>query len=450
VKTINVGIVGYGVVGNGVAKILLEEKEILTKKSGININLKKVFTRNWNKNFSYPLPQNLKAFSLEEILNDKEINIIVELTGGIDFPYKLISEAIKKGKHVVTANKALLAEKGKEIFDLAEKYKIRIGFEASVAGGIPIIRALREGLVANKIKKIYGILNGTTNFILTEMYKRGKDFKEALEQAQKLGYAEADPTLDINGTDAGHKIAILASLSFGGFLDFKDVYIEGIENIERIDIALGRELGYTLKLLAIAKEGNHGFEIRVHPTFLPSEHPLAKVDGVFNAIMVEGNNVGETMFYGKGAGSLPTASAVVSDIVDIAKSIAVGVGREIEITSMNWEHKDLKLVQAPDFYTRYYIRFIVPDKVGVLAKVANIFAKYNISIAAVIQKEKVEALYNNYNGYKSDHSIPLIILTHTASENQIQKAINEIEKENITSKGSVVIRVEDEEEYIVE
>jgi len=445
-KSINVGIVGYGVVGNGVAKILIEEKDLLRKKSGIDINLKKVFTRNWNKKFTYELPEELKARSISEILDNKDIDIVVELTGGIDFPYQLITEAIKKGKHVVTANKALLAEKGKEIFDLAEKYKIRIGFEASVGGGIPIIRALREGLVANKITKIYGILNGTTNYILTEMYKRGKSFQEVLKKAQELGYAEADPTLDINGTDAGHKIAILASLSFGGFLDFKDVYIEGIECIERIDIALGKELGYTLKLLAIAKEGSHGLEIRVHPTFLPSDHPLAKVDGVFNAVMVEGNNVGETMFYGKGAGSLPTASAVVSDIVDIAKSIAVGVGREIEITSMNWEHKDLKLVQAPDFYTRYYIRFIVPDKVGVLAKVSNIFAKYNISIAAVIQKEKVEAIYNNHNNYSSNHSIPLIILTHTASENQVQKAISEIEKENITLKGTVVIRVEDEEE----
>ncbi len=440
-KSINVAIVGYGVVGNGVAKILIEERELLRKKSGVDIKVAKVFTRNWNKKFPYELPDKLKANSLNEILDDESIDIVVELTGGVDFPYKLITEAIKKGKHITTANKALLAEKGKDIFNLAEEKGIRIGFEASVAGGIPIIRALREGLVANKIEKIYGILNGTTNYILTEMYKRGKEFHEVLEEAKRLGYAEADPTLDINGTDAGHKIAILASLSFGGFLDFKDVYIEGIENIERIDTSLGKELGYTLKLLAIAKEGENGYEIRVHPTFLPSEHPLAKVDGVFNAVMVEGNNVGETMFYGKGAGSLPTASAVVSDIVDIAKSIAVGVGREIEITSMNWEHKDLKLIKATDFYTRYYIRFMVLDKVGVLAKVSKIFAEHNISIAAVIQKEKVETFYKSDNGI-----VPLIILTHTASENQVQKAISEIERTDIVKDKAVVIRVEDEEE----
>jgi len=442
-SSVNVGIVGYGVVGNGVAKILIEEKELLRKKSGVEINLKKVFTRNWNKKFDYELPEDIKVNSLEDILEDKDINIVVELTGGIDFPYRLIKEAILRGKHIVTANKALLAEMGREIFDLAERHKIRIGFEAAVGGGIPIIRALREGLVANKIEKIYGILNGTTNYILTEMYKNGSDFKNVLKKAQELGYAEADPTLDINGTDAGHKITILASLSFGGFLDFKDVYIEGIENIEKLDIELGKELGYTLKLLAIAKQNAYGVETRVHPTFLPSEHPLSKVDGVYNAVMIEGNYVGETMLYGKGAGSLPTASAVVSDIVDIAKSITIGAGREIEITSMNWEHKDLELVKAPDFFTRYYVRFMVPDRIGILAKISTIFAKHKISIAAVIQKEKVENLYKKNSEYDI---VPLIILTHTASENKIQEAILEIEQSNVIADKTIVIRVEDEEE----
>jgi len=437
-KSINVAIVGYGVVGNGVAEILVKEKDLLVKKSNLDINLKKVFTRNWNKKFKFPLPENIKAKSLNEILEDRDIDIVVELTGGVEFPYKLITDAILSGKHIVTANKALLAERGKDIFNLAEKYKIRIGFEGAVAGGIPVIRTLREGLVANRIEKIYGILNGTTNYILTEMTKYGKEFKEALKHAQKLGYAEADPTLDINGTDAGHKIAILASLSFGGFADFKDIYIEGIESVDKMDIDFGRELGYILKLLAIAKDNGNGVEIRVHPTFLPADHPLSKVDGVFNAVMIEGNNVGETMFYGKGAGSLPTASAVVSDIVDIGKSIALGVGREIEITSMNWEHKDLKLVKAPDFYTRYYIRFTVPDKVGVLAFISNIFAKYNISIAAVIQKEKLESKL-------AKNIVPLIILTHTASENEIQKALEEISRSNLVKAKPILIRVEDEE-----
>jgi len=440
-KKIDVGIVGYGVVGNGVAKILEEKKEILSKKSGVDINLKKVYTRNWNKDFPHPLPEEKKAYSLNEILQDEDISIVVELTGGVDFPYRLITEAIENGKHVVTANKALLAEKGKDIFLKAEQKDIRIGYEAAVAGGIPIIRSLREGLIANDIIKIYGILNGTTNYILTSMYRQGKDFKTSLKEAQDLGYAEADPTLDINGTDAAHKITILASLSYGGFLDFSQVYVEGIEDIHPLDIELGKELGYVLKLLAIAKGHNGEVEVRVHPTFIPEENPLAKVDGVFNAVMVEGDAVGESMFYGKGAGSLPTASSVVSDIVDISKSIAEGVGRSIEITSMNWEHKDLTLTRVSDFYTRYYIRFTVPDITGILAKVAEVFAKFNISIAAVIQKEKVVSMYKE----STEKVVPLVILTHTASENNVQKAINEIEKKGITVEKTVIIRVEDEE-----
>ncbi|RUM60355.1 MAG: homoserine dehydrogenase [Persephonella sp.] len=441
-KIVNVAIVGYGVVGNGVAKILEEDRDLILKKSGVEINLKKVFTRNWNKEFKYLLKEEKKAYSLDDILEDKDIDIVVELTGGIDFPYKLIKEAILRGKHITTANKALLAERGKEIFNLAEERNIRIGFEASVAGGIPIIRALREGLVGNEILKIYGILNGTTNYILTEMNEKGKSFDEVLKEAQRLGYAEADPTLDINGVDAGHKISILASLSFGGFLNFEDVYIEGIDGIEKMDIQLGRELNYTLKLLAIAKSyRNNEVEVRVHPTFIPSSHPLAKVDGVYNAVMVEGSNVGECMFYGKGAGSLPTASAVVSDIVDIAKSVSLGIGREIEITSMNWEHKDLNLKKVSDFYTRYYIRFMVPDKIGILSKIAGVFAKHNISIASVIQKDKVVNYYNGDN----DGYVPLVLLTHTASENNTQNAIREVEELKLTKGKTTLIRVEDEE-----
>lgn len=441
-KEINIAIVGYGVVGNGVAKILEEKKQLLQDKTGIFINLKKVFTRNWNKKFAYPLYEEKKAYSLDEILNDDNISIIVELTGGIDFPLELALKAIEKGKHIVTANKALLAEKGKQIFLKAEEKGIRIGFEASVAGGIPIIRALREGLVANQITKIYGILNGTTNYILTSMLNEGKEFEIALKEAQELGYAEADPTLDINGTDAAHKIAILASLAYGGFVDFSKVHIEGIENISLMDIELAKELGYILKLIAIAKSHDGEVEVRVHPTFLPSDNPLAKVDGVFNAVMVEGDAVGETMFYGKGAGSLPTASAVVSDIVDIAKSISNNIGREIEITSMNWKHKDLNLTKVKDFFTRYYVRFTVPDKTGILAKISSVFAKYNISIAAVLQKEKV---INKIKEELPKGTVPLVILTHTASENNLQSAVKEIQDSGFVEGKSIIIRVEDEE-----
>ena len=441
-KEVNVAIVGYGVVGNGVAKILEEKKELLQDKTGVSINLKKVFTRNWNKKFAYSLAEKKKAYSLDEILNDDDISIIVELTGGIDFPLELALKAIEKGKHIVTANKALLAEKGKQIFLKAEEKGIRIGFEASVAGGIPMIRALREGLVTNQITKIYGILNGTTNYILTSMLNEGKEFKTALKEAQELGYAEADPILDINGTDAAHKIAILASLAYGGFVDFLKVHIEGIENISLMDIELAKELGYILKLIAIAKSHNGEVEARVHPTFLPLDNPLAKVDGVFNAVMVEGDAVGETMFYGKGAGSLPTASAVVSDIVDIAKSISNNIGREIEITSMNWKHKDLNLTKVKDFFTRYYVRFTVPDKTGILTKISAVFAKYNISIAAVLQKEKV---INKMKEELPKGTVPLVILTHTASENNLQSAVKEIQDSGFIEGNAIIIRVEDEE-----
>ncbi len=441
-QQIDIAIVGYGTVGNAVAKILEEEKELLAQKSGFYINLKKVYTRNWNKKFSFNLREDQKAKNLEEIIEDPDIKIVVELTGGIDFPLSLFKQAILKGKHLVTANKALLAEKGKKIFQLAEDKNIRIGFEAAVAGGIPIIRSLREGLVANRIKNIYGILNGTTNFILTKMYAENKDFYTILKEAQEKGYAEADPTLDINGTDAAHKIAILASLAYGGFLEFSNVYIEGIDGVDKLDIELGKELGYTLKLLAIAKAHNQEVEIRVHPTFLPQSNPLSSVNGVFNAVLIEGNHVGETMFYGKGAGGEPTASAVISDIVDIGKSIALGIGRDIEITSMNWKHRDLNLKKVEDFYTRYYIRFTVPDVIGILSKIATVFAKYKISIAAVIQKEKVIELYQK----NTEKTVPLVILTHTASENNIQKAIKDIENQNITKSKTIIIRVEDPEE----
>lgn len=441
-KPVNVAIVGYGTVGNGVAKILLDDYEIINQKSNCDIRLKKVFTRNWNKKFAYNLPEELKIYSIDEILDDEDIDIVVELVGGIDFPYNLLTQAIKKGKHIVSANKALLAERGKEIFSLASDYGVRIGFEAAVAGGIPVIKALREGLIANNISKVYGILNGTTNYILTAMDKHGKSFKEALKEAQEKGYAEADPTLDINGTDAAHKISILASLSFGGFLDFGQVYVEGIEDIDILDIQLGRELGYTLKLLAIAKAHQDDVEVRVNPTFLPSDHPLSKVDGVFNAVMIEGDNVGEVMLYGKGAGSLPTASAVVSDIVSIAKSISLGIGNKVEVTSVDWKHKELNLTKVKDFYTRYYIRFTVPDITGILAKIASIFASYDISIAAVIQKEKVMKLH----GKEIQNIVPLVILTHTASENNIQQAIKDIVKQKLSVRKPVIIRVEDEEE----
>ncbi len=433
---IKVGIVGCGVVGTGTAKLLLENRDIIRKKTGIDFQLVKVADLNWNKKREYEIPQGIRTTNYKEVLEN--CDVVVELVGGLDFAKKLILEALEKGKHVVTANKHLLAMDGETLFTQAQKRNLRIGFEASVGGGIPVVKALREGLVGNHIKALYGILNGTTNYILTRMLEGGLSFEKALKEAKEKGYAEADPSLDIGGWDAAHKINILASLAFGKFFPFKEVYVEGIENINRLDVELGRELGYTVKLLAIAKKVNSEVEIRVHPTFIHSEEALAKVDGVYNAVMIEGDFVGKTMFYGKGAGSHPTASAVVSDIVETGKYILCNKGGEIYPVS--WEKEEISL--RKNFFSRYYLRFDVPDKPGVLASISRVLADFNISIAAVLQKEKVCQLA----GKRNEPVIPLVILTHKAYEKDIQKALSKIKNLSVVIGEPVLIRVEEEQD----
>jgi Homoserine dehydrogenase len=331
----------------------------------------------------------------------------------------------------VSANKHLIAIHGKEIFEKAKEHNVSIEFEASVGGGIPIIKALKEGLVANKINYIHGILNGTTNYILTSMLDEGKSFEEALKEAKALGYAEQDPTFDIEGIDAAHKIAILSSIAYGGYIDFNDIYIEGISNIDLLDVELGKELGYTIKLLAVAKAINGELEVRVHPTFINHQEQLAKVSGVYNAILIDGDFVGKSMLYGKGAGSKPTASAVVSDIIDIAKNT------QKRFQAFNTD-RSLKLNK--NFNTRYYIRFEVEDKIGVLASIANVFAKYGISIASVLQKEMVCKVAKKENSLV----VPLVILTHKAYEKDIKKALKDIEELSVVKEKPILIRLEEE------
>ncbi len=435
-NSVRVGIVGCGTVGTGTVRLLLENRDIILKKSGIDLKLTKVADLDWEREREFPVPEDLRTTDYRKVI--EESDIVVELVGGTEFASRLISEAVERGRHVVTANKHLLAEKGSEIFPLVRKRGVRLGFEASVGGGIPVVRALREGLVANRIGTIYGILNGTTNYILTRMEESSLDLEDALSEAQEKGYAEADPTLDIGGWDAAHKINILAGLAFGRFMPFSEVYVEGIDNIKKLDTQLGREMGYTLKLLAIAKRFDGEVEIRVHPTFIHSEEALAKVSGVYNAVMIEGDFVGKTMYYGKGAGSLPTASAVVSDTVDIARSVISGSPHEI--TPADWEDKDIYV--RKNFFSRYYIRFDVPDRPGVLASIARVLADFNISIASVLQKEMVCELA----GKKGEPVVPLVILTHKAYELDVQKALKEIENLPVVVGEPVLIRVEEEAE----
>jgi len=427
-----VGIVGCGVVGTGTVALLLENAKVIEEKTGIKLSISKVADKDWGRPREYEVPSTLRTTDYREVIESSDI--VVELVGGKDFAKRLLLEALEKGKHVVTANKHLLAEDGEEIFKKAKEKGLMVGFEASVGGGIPIIKALREGLVGNRVQNIYGILNGTTNYILTQMLEQDVSFDTALKRAQELGYAEADPSLDIDGWDSAHKITLLAFVGFGKLFPFEEVYVEGIRNIDLLDVELGKELGYTLKLLAIAKRRDSEVELRVHPTFIPFDNPLAKVSDVYNAVLVEGDFVGKTMFYGRGAGSRPTASAVVSDIVDIAKSMG-----SCKSQSWLWESKEGLRINK-NFYSRYYLRFDVPDRPGVLAKIANVLAEYQISIASVLQKEKVCKVA----GREGQPIVPLVILTHKAYEMDMQRAIREIQQLPVVEGKPVIIRVEEE------
>jgi len=424
-KQVGVGIIGFGTVGTGTAKILLSKKELIKKRTGIELILKKVADKDLERPREITLPEGVLIPDAGELINDPEINIVVELVGGTTIAKEFIMEALKKGKHVVTANKALLAEEGNEIFNLAKEKGLQIGFEASVGGGIPIIKVMKEGLVANKMLAIYGIINGTTNFILTKMTNEGIDFQDALREAQQLGYAEANPTLDIEGIDSAHKITILASLSYGIPLSFNKVYCEGITKITAQDIAFAKEFGYKIKLLAITKILDGEIELRVHPTMIPEDYLIAKVEGVFNAIYVEGDSVGATLYYGRGAGSMPTGSAVVADIVDIAKGI--------NTMPLDFSEK-YTIKPMEEIESMYYFRFTALDRPGVLSKISGVFGEHNISIASVIQKGRSKA-----------GAVPLVILTHKAKEKDVLEALEKIDKLPVVAAKSVFIRVEGEE-----
>ncbi len=434
-KEIKVGLIGFGTVGTGVVKILQKNSKLIENRMGAKVILKRVADVDLETDRGVRLKPGVLTRKAEEVIEDPEIDIVIELIGGIEPAKTFILQAIRNRKHVVTANKALLALHGDEIFRAAQRFGVDVNFEASVGGGIPLIRSIKEGLVANRIESIFGILNGTSNYILTKMTDEGKGFKEVLEEAQEKGYAEADPTYDVEGIDAAHKLAILIRLAFGTPIRFKDIFIGGISEITPLDIQFGREFGYRIKLLAIAKIDNGRIEARVHPTMIPEEHLLSTVGGVFNAIYIKGDAVGPTLFYGQGAGQMPTGSAVVGDLVELGRNLLVrAAGRRVPLLSYQESAiGKIALKGMDDVVMPFYMRFSALDRPGVLSKISGILGKNGISISAVIQK-----------GRQINGAVPGVMMTHEAKEKSVHQALREIDRLGMILGKTIFIRVENE------
>ncbi len=428
-RNINVGIIGFGTVGSGVVEALNKKRAYLKRRLGANINIVKICDKDLRKKRFVRVDKRLLTKNVNDILNNPKIDIVVELIGGIHPAHEIISKALDNKKHVVTANKALLAKEKKSLFEKAVRNNVQLRFEASVAGGVPIIKALREGLVANRVNSIYGIINGTCNYILSGMTNCGIDFDSALKDAQKKGYAEKLPEIDISGLDSAHKLAILASLSFGIDVKLSDMHVEGISDITEADIRYAAEWGYLVKLLAIAKVTPKGLEVRVHPTLVPKKHPLASVDKNFNAIFLNTDMLGDSLFYGKGAGSIPTASAVISDIVDISRDI-IG-GSSSCVPSIVYDDKIKQVKKKDDFSASYYVRFSAIDKPGVLARISKILSEFKISIAFVSQEARRE-----------ERIVPIVMMTHLAKERDFSRALKAIDRLSFIRRKSVIIRSE--------
>ncbi len=424
---IKVGLLGCGTVGSGVVELLKKNAEIISRRAGDMIALKKVLDKDLDKCRALGIDEAQITGDFEDILQDDEIDIVVELIGGIEPALTMITQAMQQGKHIVTANKDLIAEKGQELFDIAKANQVDFYFEASVAGGIPIIYPLKQSLAGNQIKEVIGILNGTTNYILSKMSEEGRPFEEILAEAQELGYAEADPTSDIEGLDAGRKIAILSSIAFNSRVTFDDVYIEGISKITPTDINFARDLGYVIKLLAVAKQGEDGsIQARVHPAFLPKQHPLAAVNDVYNAVFITGDAVGEIMHYGQGAGKLPTASSVVGDIIDIGRNMVHHISGRIGCTC----YEDKKILDVSQLRAQFYIRMTVKDRPGVLAGIAGVFGSNNVSLATVFQ--------TTHGGEMAE----LILITHEVEEQDLNDSLAVLRGMHIVGNVDNVIRLE--------
>ena len=432
-KPINIGLIGWGTVGSGVVKILLEDQDFIQKKLEGPLILKKIADLDLEAPRPVKVDPSILTTEADDILKNPEIDIVVELIGGIEPAKSLILQAIRARKHIVTANKALLAIHGQEIFEAAEQNGVEVLFEASVGGCIPIIRTLKEDLPANHINHFFGILNGTANYILTKMSREGMDFDKALKEAQAKGFAEADPTFDVEGIDTAHKLAILVALAYGHNIEFDKIYMEGISHLTPLDIQFADEFGYVVKLLAISSVNESQIEARVHPTLLPSDHVLAGVNGPFNAIFFNGHAVGDILLYGQGSGMMPTASAVASDIIELARAISKGAVRRVP--SLAWRkigEDGMTLRPMDDTVTTYYFRFSVLDHPGVLSKISGILGAHKISISAVMQK-----------GREVGGAVPIVMLTHEAKEVNVKNALTEIDQLDVACDKTVLIRVED-------
>lgn len=435
-NVINIGLIGFGTVGSGVVKIVQQNADLLEARVGIPLRIKRIADLDILTNRGVVLDDILMTTNAREILEDPDISIVAELIGGHEPARSFILEAIKRGKQVVTANKALLAERGQEIFKAAHEAGADIAFEAAVAGGIPILRSLREGLVANRFEKVMAILNGTCNFILTAMNERpGVSFHEVLGQAQELGYAEADPTLDVEGIDAAHKLVIVLRMTHGIRVSMDDVYVEGISGIDPFDFQMAKEFSYKIKLLAIIHLHGNTVEARLHPTMIPETHPLAQVDGVFNGIYLKGDMVGEQLFYGRGAGKEPTASAVMGDIVEIARNLC-RCGSPGRVPPLGYPEDwtaSSTVMNMADIVTNYYLRIQAKDMPGVLSKISGIMSEHSISIHSVIQK-----------GRDRSRTVPVVFLTHRAREADIRTALKKIGDLNMVEGVPTILRIEDE------
>lgn len=441
-RQLNVGLVGAGIVGSGVVKHLTRNADLIAERLGMRLVLKWVCDKDEARLKHLPLAPSTLTTDANAVLEDPNVHVVAELVGGTGFAKTLILQALRRGKVVVTANKALLAHHGEEIFAAAAKNSTNIFYEASVCGGIPIIKALREGFVANRFPLIYGIVNGTCNYILSSMTAKGLHFEEALAEAQAGGYAEADPSLDVDGIDSAHKATILASLAHGFWTGFENTYVEGIRHVSRFDIQVARELGYTIKLLAIIKSVGDSdaspIEVRVHPTLIPHNHVLAGVGGVFNGVVVHGDVVGDTMFYGRGAGADATASAVIADLADAALNLKYRSIQRVPPLVAQRLHGRVRPIDEVE--SRYYLRLTVEDRAGVIAKVSKILGDAGISIASVLQREAPEPKPGQLESYRG--TVPLIMMLHTSRDRAVRNAVAEIDRLSVVKDKTVVIRVE--------
>ena len=430
-KTITIGLLGCGTVGSGVVRVLTEHAREVRERLGVPVVVKRIAVRDEHKQREVDVDRRLLTTDAAQVIDDPEVQVVVELVGGVEPTRGLLLRAIRAGKHVVTANKALLAAHGRELFDAARAAGVTIAFEGSVGGGIPVIRCIREGLVANRIQSIFGIINGTTNYILSEMADRGAAYADALKGAQEKGYAEADPTLDVSGGDAAHKLAVLAACAWDVPVDPDAIPTRGIDQLAAVDVENARQLGFVVKLLGIARLGEAGLSLSVHPTLVPHRHVLASVPGAFNAIYINGDPIGPLLLYGRGAGSGPTASAVVADLMEVGRDlVSGGVGR-VPLPFGPGDEQRPQLAPADRFRSAFYLRFSAFDKPGVLARIAGALGAQGVSISAVVQKE-----------HRAGEAVPIVVMTHECERRAVHAAVADIDRGEGVAAPTVVLHAE--------